>query len=135
MRRLKVRFRPQAVADIENVYRYLLRAGATRVTAQRFVTRMRDRCLRIGNVPLGGRARDDLERGLRTVPFEHSAVIAYKVEGRSGSPTSSTVAATMRPCSGATTRPLRAGMNNQSQGPSRPHIFHDSGLGKRFPNL
>jgi hypothetical protein len=56
-------------------------------------------------------------------------------KGRSGSPTSSTVAATMRPCSGATTRPLRAGMNNQSQGPSRPHIFHDSGLGKRFPNL
>jgi toxin ParE1/3/4 len=80
MRRLKVRFRPQAVADIENVYRYLLRAGATRVTAQRFVTRMRDRCLRIGNVPLGGRARDGLERGLRTVTFEHSAVIAYKVE-------------------------------------------------------
>ena len=80
MRRLRVRFRPQALADLENLYRYLLRAGATRLTAQGFVRRIRNRCLRIGNVPLGGRARDDLEPGLRTVPFEHSAVIAYKVE-------------------------------------------------------
>ena len=35
---------------------------------------------RIGLDPLGGRARDDLEAGLRTVPFEHTAVIAYTVE-------------------------------------------------------
>jgi hypothetical protein len=34
---------------------------------------------RIGNVPII--ARDDLQPGLRTVPFEHSAVIAYVVEG------------------------------------------------------
>ena len=27
-----------------------------------------------------GRPRDDLEPGLRTIPFERSAVIAYKVE-------------------------------------------------------
>jgi toxin ParE1/3/4 len=80
MRRLEVRFRPQALADLENVYRYLLRAGATGLTASRFVTRMRNRCLRIGNVPMGGQSRDDLEPGLRTVPFEHSAVIAYKIE-------------------------------------------------------
>ena len=44
------------------------------------LSRGRDRCDRIGNVPHGGRPRDDLEPGLRTVPFEHSAVIAYKVE-------------------------------------------------------
>jgi toxin ParE1/3/4 len=29
---------------------------------------------------MGGIARDDLQPGLRTVPFEHSAVIAYVVE-------------------------------------------------------
>jgi len=38
------------------------------------------RCQRIGNAPMGGIARDDLQPGLRTVPFEHSAVIAYVVE-------------------------------------------------------
>ena len=31
-------------------------------------------------VPRGGVSRDDLEQELRTVPFEHSAIIAYKVE-------------------------------------------------------
>jgi toxin ParE1/3/4 len=29
---------------------------------------------------MGGIARDDLHPGLRTVPFEHTAVIAYVVE-------------------------------------------------------
>ena len=29
---------------------------------------------------MGGVARDDLQPDLRTVPFEHSAVIAYVVE-------------------------------------------------------
>jgi toxin ParE1/3/4 len=32
-------------------------------------------------VPLGGRPRDDLAAGLRTVPFERTAVIAYVVSG------------------------------------------------------
>jgi toxin ParE1/3/4 len=44
------------------------------------VRRIREHCQRIGIVPLGGIARDDLQPGLRTVPFEHSAVIAYVVE-------------------------------------------------------
>ncbi|WP_318012664.1 type II toxin-antitoxin system RelE/ParE family toxin [Mesorhizobium sp. BR1-1-14] len=34
----------------------------------------------IGNAPRGGRLRDDIVPGLRTVPFEHSAVIAYLIE-------------------------------------------------------
>nr|WP_260682893.1 type II toxin-antitoxin system RelE/ParE family toxin [Rhizobium laguerreae] len=37
------------------------------------------RCRKIGDAPNGGRPRDDLAPGLRTVPFEHSAVIAYHV--------------------------------------------------------
>lgn len=80
MRRLRVRYRPEAYADLENIFHYVLRASGSQVTARRFVTRIRNRCNRIGNVPRGGRPRDDLELGLRTVPFEHSAVIAYKVE-------------------------------------------------------
>jgi toxin ParE1/3/4 len=44
------------------------------------VERIRTRCEKIGNAPHGGRQRDDLAPGLRLVPFEHSAVIAYVVE-------------------------------------------------------
>ena len=37
------------------------------------------RARRIGDAPLGGRPRDDLAAGLRTIPFERTAVIAYRV--------------------------------------------------------
>jgi toxin ParE1/3/4 len=50
------------------------------VTAIGFVRRIKSRCERIGIVPMGGVARDDLQPGLRIVPFEHSAVIAYVIE-------------------------------------------------------
>jgi toxin ParE1/3/4 len=43
------------------------------------VTRIIERCQRIGIVPHGGRSRDDLAAGLRTVPFERRAVIDYRV--------------------------------------------------------
>ncbi len=45
-----------------------------------FTLRVRERCERIGDAPRGGRPRDDLAPGLRTVPFERSAVIAYVIE-------------------------------------------------------
>ncbi|MFL9827051.1 type II toxin-antitoxin system RelE/ParE family toxin [Rhodoplanes sp. SY1] len=80
MRRLKVRYRPEALADLEDIFRVVLHLSSNQITAERFVDRIRRRCRRIGNVPLGSRARDDLEPGLRTAPFEHSAVIAYTVE-------------------------------------------------------
>src|ERR1700730_12253109 len=80
MRRLKVRYRPEALADLEDIFRLVLRKSGSQVIAERFVSRIRNRCHRIGDAPRGGRARDDLESGLRTVPFEHSAVVAYKVE-------------------------------------------------------
>lgn len=49
--------------------------------ARNFVLRIEGRCQNIGNAPRGGRSRDDIVPGLRTVPFEHSAVIAYVIEG------------------------------------------------------
>jgi toxin ParE1/3/4 len=80
MRRLRVRYRPEALADLEDIFLLVMRLSGSRVTARRFVRRIRSRCHRIGNAPHGGRTRDDLEPGLQTVPFEHTAVIAYKVE-------------------------------------------------------
>ncbi|WP_341486958.1 type II toxin-antitoxin system RelE/ParE family toxin [Pararhizobium sp. A13] len=80
MRRLKVLYRPEAIADLGEIYRFVAMRGQNRVIARDFVERIKARCSRIGNAPLGGISRDDLESGLRTVPFEKSAVIAYKVE-------------------------------------------------------
>ena len=81
MQRLRVEFRPSANVDIAAIFEYIFEASRSSAVAGRFVRRIRDRCERIGDVPLGGRPRDDLAPGLRTVPFERSAVIAYIVEG------------------------------------------------------
>lgn len=80
MRRLKVRYRPEALDDLEWIYRFVCRGSSNPDLAEKFVRRIRARCRRIGDAPNGGRPRDDLEPGLRTAPFERSAVIAYQVE-------------------------------------------------------
>lgn len=80
MRRLPVSFRPEALADLADIYAYVSKASHSANIAEGFVRRIRTRCARIGDAPLGGRSRDDLRTGLRTVPFEHAAVIAYLVE-------------------------------------------------------
>jgi len=80
MQRLPVVLREEAIADLEEIYRYIAEQSGLPETAWRFVQRIRIRCERIGDAPHGGHKRDDLVPGLRTVPFERSAVIAYLVE-------------------------------------------------------
>lgn len=81
MRRHRVTYRPEAIADLDQIFHYIRDASSSVRTARNFVVRIRARCEKIGDVPNGGRQRDDLFPGLRLVPFEHSAVIAYLVEG------------------------------------------------------
>ena len=80
MRRRDVSFRPEALADLISIFQFIRIASKSARIAKGFVSRIRARCERIGNIPLGGRPRDDLEPGLRTVAFERSIVIAYTVE-------------------------------------------------------
>lgn len=80
MRKLAVRYRPEAVADLEDIFYYIARSGAGGSVAERYLRRITDRCDRIGETPHAGRVRDDLRPGLRTVPFERTVVIAYMVE-------------------------------------------------------
>ena len=82
MRRLKVEYQQEANNDLGEIYRYVLLRSHNRVTAQEFVRRIKRRCNKVGLAPNGGVSRGDLGTGLRMVPFEHSAVIVYKVEER-----------------------------------------------------
>lgn len=79
MGRVRVVYRPEAVTDIEEILRFVLRLSRDPETARRYAARIRERCARIGDLPLGGMPRDDLVPGLRTVPFERRAVIAYRL--------------------------------------------------------
>lgn len=80
MQRLKVRYRPEAIGDLDEIYRYIYRASLSPEIALGLLNRIRDRCRRIGDAPRGGRPREHLAPGLRTVPFGRTAVIAYRVD-------------------------------------------------------
>ncbi|GAC1334795.1 MAG: hypothetical protein NVSMB26_18130 [Beijerinckiaceae bacterium] len=79
MERLEVRFRPNALSDLEDIYRWVYRASLNPIIAERFTMRIVARCLKIGDAPAAGRPRDDLATGLRTIAFERRAVVAYLV--------------------------------------------------------
>jgi toxin ParE1/3/4 len=80
IQRLAVVLSENAISDLEAIASYILEAGGSENVANGFVDRIRGRCQGIGNARRGGRARDDIASGLLTVPFEHSAVIAYVIE-------------------------------------------------------
>jgi toxin ParE1/3/4 len=81
IQRLEVDYQESATNDLANIFSYIVEAGGSVDAALGFVLRIEDRCRTIGNAPRGGRLRNDVMPGLRTVPFEHSAVIAYVIEG------------------------------------------------------
>ena len=83
IQRLAVVLNEAAIADLEAVAAYILESGGSETVANGFVDRIRERCQSIGNAPRGGRLREDVMPSLRTVPFEHSALIAYAIEGDS----------------------------------------------------
>lgn len=80
IQRLAVVLSENAITDLESIAAYVLDRSGSESTADQFVDRIKVRCQSIGNAPRGGRSRDDIVPGLRTVPFEHSAVIAYIVD-------------------------------------------------------
>ena len=81
MPNFELRYRPAALADLEDMFRGILRVSASPVVARRYVERIRARCRLIPTLPHAGRLRDDLAPGLRTVPFERHVVIVYRVVG------------------------------------------------------
>jgi toxin ParE1/3/4 len=83
VKRLEVAVRPSAVDDIQSIYEWIAVASSNPISADQFIQRIYDSCYRIGDFPNGGRPRDDLMAGLRTMAFERKAVIAYVVmDGR-----------------------------------------------------
>lgn len=80
MKRLSVRYRKDARADLLAIYLWVYETSLDPHVARRFVERIQAACAKIGDAPSGGRPRDDLRPGLRTWPFERRGVIAYRVE-------------------------------------------------------
>lgn len=79
MKRLVVKYRREANKDLLDIAIYVIGRSQNLETARAYVKRLRARCQRIGDVPLGGVARDDLGTGVRIVVFERRYVIFYSV--------------------------------------------------------
>jgi toxin ParE1/3/4 len=77
VRSVKIIYRPDALNDIEAIEDHIYEHSQSNIFPQRALHRLFRRIERIGLAPLGGKPRDDLTPGLRTVPFEDKAVIAY----------------------------------------------------------
>jgi len=80
IQRLRVEINETALQDLRDIAAYIVERAGSKAVAKGFASRIRARCQRIGDVPRGGRLISDVVKGLRLVPFEHSAVIAYLVE-------------------------------------------------------
>jgi toxin ParE1/3/4 len=79
VKRLNVRLRADAQQDIKDIFDWIVAESGYPQIAEKLVGRIYDACETLGEFPFKGRARDDLKQGIRILPFERKAVIAYRV--------------------------------------------------------
>ncbi len=79
MKRLTVRLRARANQDLKDIYDWVVAESGYPQIAEKLIARIFDRCESLGEFPMMGRARDDLQPGVRILPFERIAVIAYRI--------------------------------------------------------
>lgn len=74
-----VRFAPEAVAQLEALYRYIAAAASPEIAAA-YVDAIVAHCEGLGVFPLRGTVRDDIRPGIRTSSYKKRAVIATVVD-------------------------------------------------------
>lgn len=79
MKRYEISFRPEAEADLADLYDYVAESGG-RAVAQRYIERIESARLGLSTFPERGTRRDDLWPGMRTMGFERRATIAFVID-------------------------------------------------------
>lgn len=74
----RIVFRPAAEQDLFDLYAYVAENDG-RKRAGALIERIEEACLRLAEFPERGRTRDDLMRGLRILPLDRRATIAFCV--------------------------------------------------------
>jgi len=75
----RIVYAQSALSDLIAMESWIAEQGAPR-TAAAYVERLQDRIATLAQVPLRGLDRGDLLPGLRIMPFEASATIAFSVD-------------------------------------------------------
>lgn len=78
MKAYRVVFSPEAEGQLLELYRYIAHAASATI-AKRFTDAIVAHCEGFADLPLRGRQRDDIRRGLRISSFRRRLVIAYAV--------------------------------------------------------
>jgi plasmid stabilization system protein ParE len=78
MRRYTIRFKTEALADLEGIQDYVS-ANASPLRAQIYLRRIRAFIEGMRTFPERGTVRNDLARGLRIVGFERRVAVAFTV--------------------------------------------------------
>ena len=77
---LEVVFSAASEDDLNGIYDWIADKEDAE-TAYSYVSRLVAVCAKLILFPARGTARDDLGEGVRTVPFERRAIVAYRLEG------------------------------------------------------
>jgi len=77
--RYRVVFTPEAMAQVEALYRYVAQAAGPDI-ASRYTNAIVTYCEGLHTFPLRGMRRDDIRPGLRITNYKKRAVIAFAVE-------------------------------------------------------
>ncbi|MGH6907472.1 MAG: type II toxin-antitoxin system RelE/ParE family toxin [Aestuariivirga sp.] len=81
MKRLTVRLRAEANQNLKDIYDWIVVQSGYPQIAEKLIDRIFDACDTLGEFPMKGRARNDLKQGVRILPFERVAIIAYRILG------------------------------------------------------
>ena len=79
MRRHTVAFKPEAQAQLAELFRFVATAASPTI-AQRFTDGIVAYCNGLATFPYRGTARDDLRSGLRMISYRKRTVITFVVE-------------------------------------------------------
>jgi len=72
VKRLTVRLRAAAIQNLKDIYDWIVAESGHPQIAEKLVNRIFDRCESLGEFPMKGRARDDLQPGVRILPLERN---------------------------------------------------------------
>lgn len=71
---------PDAVADLESIYRYIAESSGFPETALRYIQRLRESCEALSLTPQRGYKRDDIRKNLRVLALDKRTVVAFEIE-------------------------------------------------------
>lgn len=80
MKRYKITFLPNAERRLDAIEAFIAERSSQAI-AERFVSALMDRALKLDSFPFRGTPRNELMSGLRTIVYRRTVTIAYVVDG------------------------------------------------------